>query len=139
MTEKTTETSNVAGEKAGEQQFVIQRIYLKDLSFEIIDAPKVFKEPWKPKLVLEVNISKNAIDADVYEVVLTVTAKVHNHEDEKPTYVVEAKEAGIFTIKGLTEVQRDLVLSGMCPNILFPYAREVVTDVAVRGSFPQLV
>ncbi|VEG92350.1 protein-export chaperone SecB [Legionella spiritensis] len=120
-----------------EAQFMIQRIYMKDSSFETPDTPAVFQQKWEPELSLDLNTSSNQLEKDIYEVVLTVTATVKNQN--AVAFLVEVKQAGIFTIQGAPKEQLDHLLGSFCPSILFPYAREIVTTQAIRGSFPQLV
>lgn len=117
-------------------EFAIQKIYTKDLSFEAPNTPDVFQTEWKPELNLNLQtVSKNLTEG-VYEVVLTTTVTVKSNETI--AFVIEVKEAGIFTIKNFQQDQIRPVLGSVCPSILFPYAREVVSDVVVRGGFPQL-
>lgn len=121
-----------------EPQFVIQRIYAKNLSFETTNTPAIFQEDWTPELNLDLNTSHTLLDdKGTYEVVLTVTATVKNKE--ATAFLVEIQQAGIFTISGAPEEQMGHLLGSFCPSILFPYAREAITAEAVRGSFPQLV
>lgn len=120
-----------------ETQFMIQRVYVKDLSFETPNTPAVFQQKWEPELNLEINTVHTKLEETVFEVVLTVTATVSN---EKTTaFLVEVKQAGIFTIQGAPTNQLDHLLNSFCPSILFPYAREAITSQVIRGSFPQLV
>lgn len=123
--------------KANEPQFMIQRVFLKDLSFEAPSAPKVFKEEWKPEMALDINIESQAIEDKVYEVVLGLNVTVKNAGEV--AFIVELKQGGIFTVDGAPKEQLDHLLGSFCPSILFPYAREAVTDAVVKGSFPQLV
>ncbi len=120
-----------------ERQFAVQRIYLKDLSFESPNAPEVFRGEWKPQNELNLNTKVNRLDDQTYEVVLsvTVTAKV----GDKTAFIVEVHQAGIFTLGGFSEEELGPMLGAYCPNLLFPYAREVVSDLVTKGSFPQLV
>ncbi|ARB92206.1 protein-export chaperone SecB [Legionella longbeachae] len=120
-----------------ETQFMIQRIYVKDLSFETPNTPAVFQQQWEPELNLDLNTSTTKLEENVFEVVLTVTATVTNQKST--AFLVEVKQAGIFTIQGAPENQLDHLLNSFCPNILFPYAREAITSQVIRGSFPQLV
>ena len=119
-----------------EQKFTIQRIYVKDISFEAPSSPGTFTEKWEPKLNVELNTQANQLNEGLFEVVLnvTVTAKL----GEKTAYLVEAQQAGIFEISGFEEEQMGHMIHSFCPNVLFPYAREVVGDMVNRGSFPQL-
>lgn len=120
-----------------EVQFMIQRIYMKDMSFETPNTPAIFQQQWEPELNLDLNNSFTKLDEGVYEVVLTVTATVTNMKET--AFLIEVKQAGIFTIQGAPEEQKDHLLGSFCPNILFPYAREAITSQVIRGSFPQLV
>jgi len=129
-----TEQTNMNTDEA---QFMIQRIYIKDLSYETPNTPKVFQQQWEPELNLELNTTSTELEANVYEVVLTVTATVANQK--ATAFLVEVKQAGIFTIQGAAGPQMDHLLNSFCPNILFPYAREAITSQVIRGSFPQLV
>jgi len=124
-------------EQANEPQFMIQRVYIKDLSFETPDTPAVFQQKWEPELSLDLNTQSNVLEEGVFEVILSVTATVKN--EGKTAFLVEVKQAGIFTIQGAPEEQMDHLLGSFCPNILFPYAREAITDCVIKGSFPQLV
>ncbi len=120
-----------------ERQFAVQRIYTKDLSFESPNAPEIFRGEWKPQNELNLNTKVNRLSAQAYEVVLsvTVTAKV----GDKTAFIVEVQQAGIFTMAGFTEQELGPMLGAYCPNLLFPYARETVSDLVTKGSFPQLV
>ncbi|WP_019216307.1 protein-export chaperone SecB [Legionella tunisiensis] len=120
-----------------EAQFMIQRIYTKDLSFETPNTPAVFQQQWEPELALDLNTQNTVLEKGVYEVVLSVTATVKNQN--AVAFLVEVKQAGIFTIQGAAGAQLDHLLGSFCPSILFPYAREAITSQVIRGSFPQLV
>ena len=120
-----------------EAQFMIQRIYVKDLSFETPNTPAVFQQQWEPELNLDLNTQSTKLEENIYEVVLTVTVTVSNKETT--AFLVEVKQAGIFTIQGAQGPQLDHLLGSFCPGILYPYAREAITSQVLRGSFPQLV
>ena len=129
---------NAPENPAAEAQFVIQRVYVKNLSFETTNTPDIFQEEWTPDLTLDLNTTHNALDdAGAFEVVLTVTATVK--KKETTAFLIEVQQAGIFTISGAEDAQLDHLLGSFCPSLLFPYAREAVTAEVVRGSFPQLV
>ena len=123
--------------KQDEPQFMIQRVYIKDLSFETPNSPAVFRDEWEPKLNLEINTSNTLLEDNVYEVVLDITATVSNNDSV--AFLAEVKQAGIFTIEGAPGEQLEHLLGSFCPNILFPYAREAVSDMVIKASFPQLV
>ena len=124
-------------QQASEAQFMIQRIYVKDLSFETMNTPAVFQQKWEPELSLDLNAQHKLLEDGIYEVSLTVTATVKNQN--VTAFLVEVQQAGIFTIKGAPVEQLEHLLGSFCPNILFPYAREAITAEVIRGSFPQLV
>jgi len=113
--------------------FNIDKLYVKDLSLEIPHAPQIFLERESPQIEVQLHTSAISIDDGVFEVnvTATVTAKV----GEKVMFLIEAKQAGIFTIRNLPEFETEPVLGVMCPNILFPYLREAVSDVSVRAGF----
>lgn len=118
-------------------QFGIQRVYLKDLSFESPNTPAIFRKEWKPKIKLDLNTKSMKLDNDVYEVVLTLTVSA-KLEDET-AFLCEIQQAGIFSIAGFPEETRAQMLGAYCPNILFPYAREAIDTAVVKGSFPALM
>ncbi|WP_119393536.1 protein-export chaperone SecB [Salinibius halmophilus] len=115
-------------------QFSIQRIYLKDMSFETPNSPEIFREEWKPQLKLDLDNKTTKLDDDNWEVVLTITltAKV----GEKTAFLIEVQQAGIFLAKGFEEDQLKNMLGSYCPTTLFPYARETIDNLLVKGSFP---
>ncbi len=120
------------------QQFILQRIYTKDVSFETPSTPGIFTEKWEPETNVELNSTGNKLgDDDIYEVVLsvTVTAKL----GEKTAYLAEVQQAGIFTLKGFSEQDLTAIMHSHCPNLLFPYVREVISDLVSKGSFPQML
>lgn len=130
-------TEQANQDQANEAQFMIQRIYVKDLSYEAPNTPAVFQQEWEPELSLDLNTSHTLLEEGVYEVVLAMTATVSNKKNV--AFLVEIKQAGIFTVKGAVNDQLDHLLGSFCPNILFPYAREAITSQVIHGSFPQLV
>ncbi len=115
----------------------IQRVYTKDISFETPDSPEVFTGEWKPNMDLNLGTETRKLSDNTFEVVLKLTVTIKNKD--KTAYLAEVHQAGIFTIKGLEDNQLAPVFGITCPNILFPYAREVVSDLVNKGSFPQLV
>ena len=116
--------------------FHIQRIYMKDMSFETPKTPQIFQDDWKPSVSLEVTSDHALLTSTTYEVVsrLTVTAKMK----DEIAFICEIQQAGIFTIEGIPEAGMEGTLGSYCPNILYPYARESVSALVMRGSFPQL-
>ena len=119
------------------QQFGLQRIYVKDLSFETPQGVEVFRQAWKPRVNLEMNTRQTRIDENNFEVVLTLS--VTASQEEKTAFLVEVQQAGIFTVSGLPEPQMRQVLATVCPSILFPYAREAIDNLVTRGSFPPIM
>lgn len=119
-------------------QFVLQRIYIRDSSFESPRAPQSFLGQWKPKINLELNSRSTRIDEDVHEVVLVVTVTARNDEDEV-LYLAEVQQAGVFLAKGFADDTLEQTLSSFCPGVLFPYAREALDAMVVKGSFPPLM
>ena len=130
-------TENNNNETSTEAQFMIQRIYAKNLSFETTNTPAVFQEKWEPELSLDLNTQHQELETGIFEVTLTVTATVKNNKNT--AFLVEIQQAGIFTIQGAQQPQLEHLLGSFCPSILFPYAREAITAEVIRGSFPQLV
>lgn len=118
-------------------QFALQRIYVKDISFESPKAPEVFRKEWQPKVNLDLNTRKNKLDDGVFEVVLSLTVSVTNNEE--PAFVAEVQQAGIFVVTGMSNADLDKALASFCPNILFPYAREAIDNLVTRGSFPPVM
>lgn len=119
------------------REFALQRIYAKDISFETPNSPAIFTEEWKPESNLNLNSNVTKLDNDLYEVVLTVT--VTTKIGDKTAYLVEVLQGGIFTVRNFPEEEMGHMLGAYCPNVLFPYAREVVSDLVSKGSFPQLL
>ncbi len=120
-----------------ERQFTIQRIYLKDVSFETPNSPDIFRGEWRPENNLNLKTDTNRLDDDGFEVVLTLTLSVNS--GDKTVYIVEVQQAGIFTIRGFSEQEMAPMIGAYCPNTLFPYARELISDLVSKGSFPQMV
>ena len=128
--------AEVANKEAQAPQFNIQRIYTKDLSFETPNSPAVFQKEWNPEVKLDLDTRSNKLSDDTYEVILSLTVTAKNGEDT--AFLCEVQQAGIFSIVGLTEQQLAHSLGAYCPNVLFPYARELVGNLVGRGTFPQL-
>jgi preprotein translocase subunit SecB len=122
---------------AGAPSFEIQRIYVKDLSYEAPNTPHTFSEDWKPEVQLNLETKSTRIQDNAHEVVLSVTATVTS--SKKSAFLVEVHQAGIFMVTGFPNDQLQQMLGSFCPNILFPYAREAISDLVVRGGFPQLI
>jgi len=121
-----------------QQQFAMQRIYTKDVSFESPATPGVFKKQWQPAINVDLNTKSDKIDdSGNFEVVLsvTITAKV----DDETAFLVEVQQGGIFLISGIEGEDLRRVLGTAAPNILFPYARETIDNLCVKGGFPPIM
>jgi len=125
-------------EDAPERQVILQKIFVKDVSLEVPNAPSVFTREYKPEIDVQLNNAVYNLDNDTHQVLLTVT--VTAKQDNNTTFLVEVHQAGIFTVTGFESTEeRDAVLGAYCPNLLFPYARETVSDLVQRGGFPQFL
>ena len=117
-----------------EQNFSIARIYTKDLSLESPRAPQIFEKQWNPKLGLEVDVLNEKLNDTLYEVILKLGVTVKTDDDV--AFLVEIQQAGVFVLQGFDEQTIEHILGSMCPNILFPYARETIDSLAVKATFP---
>ncbi|NND69038.1 MAG: protein-export chaperone SecB [Halioglobus sp.] len=121
-----------------QQQFAMQRIYTKDLSFESPATPDIFREQWQPAVNVDLNTKSNKVDdTGNYEVVLTVTVTAKMNDDT--AFLVEVQQAGVFMITGFEGEDLRRILGTAAPNILFPYARENIDSLCVKGGFPALM
>ena len=127
------EITNGAAAAAG-AQLSLQKVYIKDVSFEVPGSPQIFQEQGQPQIQLNLSQQIGALAENVYEVVLTVT--VTCKLAEKMAYLAEVQQAGVFGLSGFDDQNRDAVLATYCPNVLFPYARQVVSDLIQNGGFP---
>lgn len=128
-------TTNPAANQ-NEKQVGVQRIYLKDSSFESPRTPAVFAEEWKPHINMSLNTNTEKLDAGGYEVTLTVTVDVKNNE--KAAFLCEVQQSGVFILEGLTEPETQQVAGSFCPAQLYPYARAAIADLVSKGGFPTL-
>jgi preprotein translocase subunit SecB len=119
------------------KHFAIQKLYVKDVSLESPNAPHIFSEKWEPKVDFQLNSSAQPLQENLYEVRLTVTITVKL--EDKTANLIEVCQAGIFTLKGFGEEELGPMLGIFCPNVLYPFAREVVSDLAIKGGFPPLL
>lgn len=122
---------------AAQQQFALQRIYIKDMSFESPQGVKAFTQQWKPQVKMDLNTRHEKIDDSNHEVVLTLT--ITATQDDEVAFLIELQQAGVFFCKGIQGPQLGQVLGALCPGILFPYARETVDSIVTKGSFPALM
>ncbi|HQN64144.1 MAG TPA: protein-export chaperone SecB [Methylophilus sp.] len=125
--------NNAAQGAQNQPAFGIEKLYIKDASIEVPGAPQIFTERTAPQVNVELGNAGQRLDSDIYEVELkvTVTAKI----GDKTAFLVEVSQAGIFVIRGVPEENMDAILGVACPNILFPYAREAVSDMVTRAGF----
>jgi preprotein translocase subunit SecB len=116
------------------QELVLQNIYVKDASFEAPTGPNIQATEWNPQFNLNMNTSAVAVAESMHEVVLTITleAKIA----DKAAYLVEVKQAGLFAIRGYSDEETRRVVGAFCPGVLFPYARQAISDLILRGGFP---
>lgn len=114
--------------------FSIEKLYVKDMSIEVPNAPKIFLERENPEVNVQIRSESNAVEDGIHEVILTtnVTAKM---PDKRTLFMVEVSQCGIFQIRNVPEAELEPVLSIGCPNILFPYAREAISDAVTRAGF----
>lgn len=133
------EESAAATAEAGKQQFRIQKVFVKDVSFETPRSTEIFTEQgqWNPDVKVQLNTEGKNIKDNLYECTLMVTVTVEL--DSKPAYLVEVHQSGLFSISGFGEEEMGHLLGSYTPSVLFPFARETVCDMAVRGGFPQLL
>ena len=117
--------------------FGIEKLYIKDLSVEVPNAPEIFLEREAPQIEIQLNTSGRGVGEGVFEVILTVT--VTAKFGEKTVFLVEVGQAGIFRIMNVPEDQIEPLIAVACPNILFPYARETVSDAVTRAGFSPIV
>lgn len=118
--------------------FEINRIYTKDLSFESPKAPAIFKQESKFAVDVTLDAKSALLEGDFYEVTLAVTVTAKEDANKETAYIAEVKQSGIFTVKNFADDQKKQILSSVCANILFPYARETISNLISRGGFPQL-
>lgn len=129
---------NTDGNSATEnKQVAIQKIYLKDSSFEAPNTPSVFGQEWKPHVNLNISTKNQVVGEGAYEVVLTITAEASI--GEQTAFLCEIHQAGVFVLQGLSDDEMKRVLGSFCPNQLYPYARETVSDLVGKGGFPNLM
>ena len=132
-----TDQQNTEAAEAQGPQFSLQRIYVRDLSFEAPKSPAIFRQEWTPSVALDLNTRQKALAGDFHDVVLTLSITVKNGDEV--AFIAEVQQAGIFLIQGLDEASMSHTLGAFCPNILFPYARETLDSLVTRGSFPALM
>jgi preprotein translocase subunit SecB len=124
-------------ESAPRPEFRMQKMYIKDLSFENPNAPEVYitQQKTEPKVELNLNLNHRALENDHYEVTLQIFAKVATKEEEKALFILEIEHAGIFLIRNVPQEHIEMVLGVDCPTLLFPFTRQIVSQVTVDGGF----
>ena len=131
----TEQTPAAAGDTVAQQaQFTVEKIYVKDVSFEAPNAPAVFTEQGQPQLNKNLNQKDARLEGDLFEVVLGVTLTCTL--GDKTVYLAEVEQAGIFGLTGFDDRNLDMMLGTYCPNVLFPYVRQSVSDLITNGGFP---
>ena len=127
------EDNNAAAEQNQQPGFSIEKIYVKDASLEIPNAPQIFTDRTQPQIGIELGNFAQQLEEGVFEVAIkvTVTSKIA----DKTVFLVEVTQAGIFQIRNVPEENLEMIVGITCPNILFPYARETVSDLVVRAGF----
>lgn len=123
--------------ESANSKFSILRIYLKDVSFETPNSPQVFKADYTPEIQMELNSRANQIEDSIYEVILsiTVTSKI----GDKTAYLAEVQQAGLFHMEGYSSEHFQSMIAAYCPHNLYPYAREAISDLVVKGGFPPML
>src|SRR5450755_846702 len=131
-----TNEGNLAN--VGGVQVSLQSVYLKDCSYESPNGPRLpNNQAWEPKFQLNMNTSAEELAADVREVLLTITLEAK--QGEATLYLVEVKQAGVFSISGASADDMKRLIGSFCPSVLFPYAREVISDLITKGGFPNFL
>jgi preprotein translocase subunit SecB len=122
----------------GGVQVSLQSVYLKDCSYESPNGPRLpGSQAWEPKFQLNMNTAAEELAADVREVLLTITLEAK--QGDATLYLVEVKQAGVFAIAGASADDLKRLIGSFCPSVLFPYAREVISDLVIKGGFPNFL
>ncbi len=138
MADNETPSENTQeNQEKGQANFALQRIYVKDLSFESPNSPQIFQKQWKPEVKMDLSTKHKKVADDLYEVVISVTLTVA--VEGMTAYIVEVQQAGLFTVQGVEGGQLAQALNAFCPNLLFPYLRETVDTAVIKGSFPAMM
>jgi preprotein translocase subunit SecB len=131
---ETPVTGNPPGADPNAQELVLQNIYMKDASFEAPSGPNIPTTEWNPQFGLNMNTAGSTLADNLHEVVLTITLEAKL--GERVAYLVEVKQAGMFLIRNYAVDEARRIVGGFCPGVLFPYARQAVSDLIMRGGFP---
>jgi len=127
--------SEAAAPAANQPEFNIEKLYVKDLSLEVPHGPSIFLEREAPQVDLQLNTDSSAIGEGVYEVSISLTLTAKLASVDKVMFLIEVQQAGIFHVRNIPQEELESVLGVVCPNILYPYIREAVTDLSVRAGF----
>ncbi len=134
MSEETLNGAVAPVEAATGPSFTVEKIYAKDVSFEVPGGPSAFNEQSQPQLQMNLSQSVQQVNDGLYEVVLGITLTCN--ADEKPLYLAEVKQAGVFSMSGFEPAQLDAMLGIHCPNVLYPYSRALISSLIQAGGFP---
>nr|VFJ56647.1 MAG: protein translocase subunit secB [Candidatus Kentron sp. FW]VFJ63454.1 MAG: protein translocase subunit secB [Candidatus Kentron sp. FW] len=137
MAESENKNTTQSDSEAQSGQFAIHKIYVKDISFETPNSPNIFQLDWQPELDIQLFTDASRLDTNLYEVIVRITVTVRTKD--KTAFLAEVNQAGIFGIGELAEDHLKHIVGSFCPNILFPYARETISNLVSRGGFPQLL
>ncbi len=133
------ETTAAGGETGTQQSFRVQKVFIKDVSFETPRSTEIFTQQsqWAPEVKVQLNTENRNIKDGLYECTLIITVTVEL--ESKPAYLAEVQQSGLFSISGFAEGEMGHLLGSYAPSVLFPFVREVICDLAVKGGFPQLL
>ena len=137
MAEDQVAATQENSEQDQQPAFGIEKIYVKDLSLEIPNAPQIFIQREAPQVSIELGNSTSMLEEGVFEVVITVT--VTSKIEDKTVFLVEVAQAGIFQVRNVPAENLEMIAGVTCPNILFPYARQTVSDLVTRAGFPPVL
>jgi preprotein translocase subunit SecB len=127
-------------EQQNERKLSVQKIYVKDFSFESPQTPGIFNtQEWSPETNLNLRSSHSPVTDTLHEVVLTITVDAKIKDDDKTIFLIELQQAGLFEIGGYSQEEMGALIGSFCPNVLFPFAREAIANTVQRGGFPEFV
>lgn len=134
-----TEAAQANAQANPQPVFNIEKLYVKDMSLEVPNAPQIFLDRDAPQIDVQLHSEAAAVEDGVFDVTVTATVTAKVSEKDKVVFLIEAKQSGIFQVRNLPATEIETVLAVVCPNILYPYLREVVSDMAVRAGFAPVV
>jgi preprotein translocase subunit SecB len=124
-------------QSAAQKQLVLQKIYIKDMSFESPKAPGIFTTNIAPQTQLNIRTGSQEVGPNMTEITLTLT--VEAKDNDATLFLIEVAQAGVFMLQGYTAEERSMIVGSFCPNTLYPFAREAIADIVGKGGFPQLL